>query len=287
LSSPAFSQFGAVLVENEDEDAAAVADRQIVFSDAQFDQYVYGGTRRVVIVNGVQQVVSDASSNAVGAQQQFEATINSEIQAIDQVCALTERQKSKLLLAGRGDYADYLDQLADLRQQMTTRPLSQQEYSELIMKLQPLRMSVARNNLLNENSLFRKTLRRCLTEQQVGPYRDFLRAQRVKIIESVLLNWDRNAAQVKLTGETRQNFINLLADHGRLPHSQATYIHYIVLYEVDRLAEQIQPLLTEAEWTKLQTQVQQAKRVEASIRRSGEWPVVDDDADEQPIAKKE
>lgn len=291
-SSLAFCQAAVVLVE-EDEDAVRVEEPQIVFTDAQFDQYVYdiGSTQSVVIVNGVQQVGGDvsnnASNNADRARQQFEATISSEIQAVHQVCSLSEQQKAKLLLAGRGDYAEYLDQLADLRQQMTTRPLTQREYSELIGKLRPLRMTVVCANLLNDDSLFRKTLRGCLTAQQVGPYRDLLRARRAKIIESVLLNWDRNPAQVKLTGETRQKFINLLVERGRLPHYQATFIHYLVLSEVDRLAEHVQPLLSEADWTRLQTQVQQAKRAEAGLRRSGLWPVVDDDADEPPVANKE
>jgi hypothetical protein len=84
-------------------------------------------------------------------------------------------------------------------------------------------------------------------------------------------------------------FVDVLVDHGRLPHGQNPYLVYIVLLETGRLEEHLRPLLSDENWNWLQIQMAQAKRVEPSLRKSGRWPVpvADDDEDaEQPPAVK-
>jgi hypothetical protein len=94
-----------------------------------------------------------------------------------------------------------------------------------------------------------------------------------------------------LAAETQQKFVEMMFKHGRLPTTQSPYRLYVVLLEIDRLEDQLEPLLTDEEWQQLQFPLQQAKRVEQFLRASGQWPIeaADEDTsdDKNSDAKKE
>ena len=209
--------------------------------------------------------------------------MQAEMQAIHSTCSLTEIQKKKLQLAGRGDIHQFFSRVSELRPKLTSKPLSRQQYLELTKELQSLRMATELVTF-GEGSLFQKTLRRALTDEQHARYRVLERGRQMRMVESVVSNWGRMPDGINLRAESRQKFVDVLVDHGHLPQTRSPYIHYIVLSEVGRLEDRLKPLLTEENWEKLQTQAAQAKQVEATLRNSGKWPAAQED-DEEPSDK--
>ncbi len=286
----------AVASDDAEEDDAAppVGQRQFVLSERQFDQLVFGGQpelqRRQVVqgANGVQKVVVVvAQPAAMVFRQRMEATANAEIETVDRRVSLTEAQKKKLKLAARGDIAQLVSRADGLRTKLTSKPMNQQQYSDLMNELQPLRMSQQFQNF-GENSLFRKTLRHTLTGEQRVRWQTLERERQKRVIETAIQTWERTANGGKIPEPSRQKFIDVLSEFGNLPETRNSYIYYIVLVEAGKLEDRLKPILSEETWGKLQIQITQAKQNEVALRRSGEWPVrpVEDD-DEVADAAKE
>lgn len=281
--------------DEEDDEVVVVAPaaRQFVFTEQHFDQMVFGSqlsAKRVQVAqqaNGVQavQVVQrNVALSLTDFRKRMEAVVATEIDVVDRTVSLTEAQKKKLRLAARGDIEQHISRANELRPKFTSEPLGQPRSTELMKELQLLQMA-HQSGLMVETSLFRKTLRHCLTDEQRAQWQTVERERKALAVESVIQNLDRQRGGIRLWGEGRQKFIDVLVEHGDLPDTRSSYIHHVVLVEVGKLEDRLKPLVSDADWGKLQKQIAQARQVEAALRRSGAWPVraVDDDVDDSKI----
>ncbi len=283
----------------EDEPALVVGERQFVITEQQFDQMVFGGQRmvqRAVVVpraNGVQavEVVENrvVQNSVADFRKRMEGTAVAEIEMINNRVSLTDAQKKKLKLAARGDIEQVVARALELRPKLTSKPMNQQQYVELMRELQPLRMT-QQFGVIGENSLFRKTLRHTLTDEQKVRWQTLERERQRMVIESAIQTWERMANGVKISEPSRQKIIDVLVEHGELPETRNTYIYYIVLVEIGKQEDRLKPIVPDEIWDKLQTQITQAKQVEATLRKSGQWPareVEDDVSDSKNDGKKD
>src|SRR5687767_3767456 len=87
-------------------------------SEAQFNQWVYGGRR----TTGV-----DADSEIAVA-----------VEAVDRACRLTESQQEKLRLAGRGDFARFDQRVAELRAKYADKMHDPNDIGRIHQEIQPL-----------------------------------------------------------------------------------------------------------------------------------------------------
>ncbi len=265
----------------EDDKAAPAADeRQFVINEEQFDQMVFQGVQRgaravnpVQLVQGAsgsQRTVIAVNTPEKNFRQRMENVVAIEIQAIGGRVSLTDAQKKKLMLAARGDIARVVDRAAELRPKVTSKPMNQQEYVALMREMQSLRMS-QQFGIIGENSLFRKTLRHSLTDEQRLRWQALERERQKAIIETAIEDWGRMAVDFKLADEVRQKFTDLILDHGRLPQNVASYGRYIVLLEANLLRDRVKPLLTEDEWHDFEWLVGQAKKEVPTLESYGLW----------------
>ncbi|MCX7418966.1 MAG: hypothetical protein NT013_05435 [Planctomycetia bacterium] len=280
---------GPITLAQDDENVAVGEVDQLRFtlSEQQFDQTVFNVRSAVVFANGgrLKQVVVAQSAPVEQAKSQLETHLNAEIATIDLRCKLTDAQKKKLRLAGRGDIADFFARAMELRRRGTSGPMTQQEFTQLHAEMQGLSLVIQMGSG-SDSTLFRKTLRRLLTDEQAGLYRAFERERRVAMItETLAIQWGQNAKPVRLTAETQQKFAKVLLKHGRLPTNQSPYRQFLVLLEIDRLEDRLKPLLSDEEWQQFQVPLGQAKRVEPFLRTSGQWPIeaTDDEASADAI----
>ena len=297
------SAAGLQILEEDDDDAApVVGQRSFMITEQQFDQMVFGGQqvvqKAVVVprarvvrqVNGVQviefvearEVVQNmvVQSSIADFRKRMEANANVEIETVARHVLLTEAQKKKLKLAARGDVEQFITRAAELRPKLTSKPLDQPQYVALMRELQPLRMT-QQYGVIGENSLYRKTLRHILTDEQRVRWQALERERQKTVIESAILTWERTANGVKIPVASRQKFVEVLVEYGDLPETRHSYINYVVLVEVGKLEDRLKPILHEDVWEKLRTQITQAKQIEATLRRSGQWPVRAADDDEE------
>ena len=277
-----------ILVEPDDDDdpivvRGAAAVERIVFSEQQFDQMVFGRAQPgVVVLDGGQRRVVHGQESAKDVRRQMESILDSEIRAVDTRCSLSEAQKKKLHLAGRGDIARWMSRVSELRKKYTAMTMDQQQYQAIMIELQPLR-NVPQFGPFGETSLLRKTLRNTLTDEQLPRFQALVRERSVHAVENALRGWDGAASRAKLVGENRQKFIDTLVEQANLPQTNGPYMQYIVWFEAGRLEDQLKPLLDETQWQLFQGQVNNAKRVEQTLRNSGLWPAArPTDEDETP-----
>ena len=278
----------------DDEDVVLnVGERQFVITEQQFDQLVFGGQQArvaapVQVIQGAkgnQQIVVAVQHAAADFRGRMNAVAAVEIQAVHVCVSLTDSQQKKLKLAARGDIAKLFDRVAELRPKVTAKPMNQQEYVELMRELQPLRMN-QQFGVIAEDSLFRKTLRRILTDEQRVLWQKLQRERQKTIIETALQNAERTEPGLKLKNETRTKIVELILDHGRLPQSVGPYGAHIVFLEANLLCDRVKPLLTDDEWKKFEWQVGQSKRFEPTLEAYGLWTARRSADDDETIAER-
>lgn len=129
---------------------------------ALFDDVVFGGRKATF-------------DDAAGAQH---GNLARRIATIDLICRLTDNQKRKLDLAGRGDVKRSLDRVA--QQRLEFERIDEVEFAKQQAALYQKAFSV-RNAFYSEafrdGSLFDKTLDRCLTAEQATRFGPFRRAR--------------------------------------------------------------------------------------------------------------
>ena len=270
--------------QDQDDDEfvpAPLAERQIVITEQQFDQMMFGGrpVQQVqVVINGVQhvevarkQAMDERQKRMDDCRTRMEFSLFIEIQWINAYCSWSEAQTKKLRLAGRGDISQYFDRVADLRRICTGKALTQPEYTAIRIEMSRFR-SGQQDELFGECSLFQKTLRHMLTAEQQARYRALVRYRQVMMVETLWTNVNVPANEVKIPVPSRQSFIDVLVDHGDLPPTQSRYTYYIVLLEAGKLEDRLKPILSEVTWMELQRQIGRAKQMEVILRNSGRWP---------------
>lgn len=284
-------------LDEEDDAVAAAAGVRYVLTEQQFDQMVFGGQPGQVavapVVNGNRQVefISQSNSNAESAfRTRMEAIIEAGIRAVDERVSLTDMQRKKLRLAGRGDVAQIISRAAELRPRLTSKLLNEQQHFELMKELQPLRI-VQQSGIIGEGSLFRKTLRHTLTPDQ---YQLLERERRSTIVNNALVSvpnieWgpmSSNKSTPKTRQANRQRFVDELLTHGKLPPTDNVYFRYAVFLEIGRLEDRLKPLVNEDAWSNLQTKVIETRRWEPALRHSERWPANDTDSDAETAPKE-
>ncbi len=261
-----------VLADDVDFDVVvpAPAERQIIFLDQQVDRIAFG-RGEVIAINGRQVIqLDDQTASESDARKRWNSVLASQVQAMDRLYSLSEPQKKKLLLAGKGDIHQHFSRLAEIRSKVTAGPLQREQFAALMKELQPIQ-NVTRDNLFDDNSLFQKTLRTMLTEEQRRRFRSIELEQQRRILESVMQDWDLAADRFKLWGEPRKKFIELLVPRLHISPSAGAYSHPIVFLEAWRIREQVRPLMTADEWKKFEWQVERAKDAIPILEARGLW----------------
>ena len=200
------------------------------------------------------------------------AELAQEIDQLDRACTLTDVQKRKLQLAGRGDIKGLVDRVNEFRARYIGVPLTEEQRREVLTQALRLR-STNRWDLFGDGSLFRKMLEKLLTDEQVG-----------RIVEWVVSEWDLRVRGVNLAPESRERLAGLLRAKSHPPLGWSYYTYHVLTLQMAELEADVQPLVAQAEWTVFQQQFAEARKLEPKLREVGAWPVrglVDSDAPQE------
>jgi hypothetical protein len=272
--------------ENEEEPVEARIEPRFQLTAQHFDQLMFRG--RVVTVRENGKTVTRSYSTQF--RPSLETAYAKEIEQLTNECKLTDQQKKKIQLAARGDVVRLMDRIEQLRQKCTNSELHQAEYSALVAELQGFSYA-AIAMVSSPSSLFRKSLRRCLTTEQMFLYAAAEHNRQVAMLESALDQLDRtNGRHVervldpldytkrslvvgKLTPEARRKIIEIMLANIKLPPASHPYAMQIVFLEVAKQEERLKAVLTESQWVNVQNQLANARRMEAAFQRMGVWPL--------------
>ncbi|HEY3394146.1 MAG TPA: hypothetical protein VGK58_15645 [Lacipirellulaceae bacterium] len=229
-----------------------VVEEGFELSDAQFNQWVYGSNRAGI----------DADSEIAVA-----------VQAVDRACQLTELQREKLLLAGRGDFARFGQRVDEMRAKYTDKMHDQNDIGRIHQEIQPLNVTY-QAGLLGPSSLFDKVLRGMLAPEQLEKYN----------AEKETRNQARHDAKVRLfvaslerrcplKDEQRSALVELLLAETRPPTRSSQFDHYVVLVQAARISdEKFKTILDAEQYRVFAKTLEQARAVEPHLKQQGVLP---------------
>lgn len=195
-----------------------------------------------------------------------ELTLNME--AVDRICGLSEPQKKKLLLAGRGDYARFERQVDELKTKYVGKTYGQNEVGEIYQKIQPLGQ-VYQAGLLGNDSLFSKVLAKSLTSEQAAKL-DHIEAerQRARYHAKVGLFVVLLERSCPLTAKQRTALINLIVAETKPPKRFGQYDYYAILYQANKVPDaKYEQIVDEAQMRALKKALQQGAGMEHFLRQ--------------------
>lgn len=208
---------------------------------------------------------------AAAARKKLDQMLSLQMDDVDRACQLTESQKKKLLLAGRGDMVQFYEQVEVVRKKFLLVRKDQQKFNEIWQDISPLQVKF-QAGLFGDDSFYHKTLRNMLKGEQLSKYsqidgerRKFQYRAKVELVVAMLEN------AMPLRDEQRQKLINLIAEETKPPRSfgqQQDY--YIVMWNISKIPEKtLKPLFNDAEWEVLNQQFQQVRGLEQWLKQSG------------------
>jgi hypothetical protein len=183
----------------------------------------------------------------------LDASLSVRIEHIDRTCGLSETQRKKLVLAGRGDIKRFFDHVDDRTRRLQTRQDAPEEVAKVQEELQELQKSL-QGGLFGEGSIFSKTCKQALSESQKarvdGARRQSRRLRHEAKVDLVVEILD---ATVGFSDEQRQRLAARLLAETRLPRKTGEEEVLIVLSQTIRLPEaKLRPLFNDSQWRALQ-----------------------------------
>lgn len=183
-------------------------------------------------------------------RQQFEAQLAQQLDEVERVCGLSEKQRRKLQLAGRGDVRDYFERVDEFEQRLRE---SQKNGGAVPVPEHPWQLRLSRNTVFAEESLWRKTLRNTLDagqrerfERNEAERREF--RNRAVVAEMVAAGLE---AELPLRRQQRERLIALILEQippgETLRTEDGPRVREIILQQADELrplfsAEEFQTL---------------------------------------------
>ena len=239
--------------DGEPPPVAAVANNDFNMDESNFDQWVFQG-----------------SGNAEAGKKRMDSQLKLKLDELTRVCQITDEQKKKLSLAARGDMKRFFDDVEAVRKKFLAVKNDQNAFQNIWQEISPLQQKQSAG-LFGEASLFGKSLRKTLTDEQQAQYRVVVEERRRfryrATIEASIITLSNTVA---LRAEQHEALLKLLVEETQPPHIFGQYDNYLVLYRVAKLpARQIKPLFDDRQWKLMQPQFQQGLGLEAHLAQTG------------------
>jgi hypothetical protein len=257
VASPARAQ-DDVPVEENPQAHAEEQQQQFMVADETFDQWVFG-----------------ARGNALAGKTRLESALLVQIENIDRLCSLTEEQRQKLRLAGRGDIKRLLDRIEQLRKKFQLVKTDQNKINEFFQEVQPFQAELNRGPF-GPGSIFSKTVKSTLTSEQAAhtdrarrERRQFEYTARVELVVNML---DESLA---LRAAERRQLVELLVAETRPPKAFGNhqYDYYLIMFQASKLTPaRFQAILDESQYKALQKLFEQMRGIEPFLKTNGLLP---------------
>ncbi|HET6324300.1 MAG TPA: hypothetical protein VFG04_06335 [Planctomycetaceae bacterium] len=273
LAAALLSPAGAIYLpdDGDDDDLVEIRDRaanqgqirfgaagQIMITERNIDGWIYGSESR--------------------DRGWLEASLKQKIEEMGRVCELSDAQKQKLTLAGKGDIQRFTARVDDLKATCKPGGMRPEKYTEIFQKTRPLHAAV-QQGLFGSDSLFHKTQLTALRPEQSARCERLDRERRAfryrARVEMCIAQLD---TVLGLRDEQRRRLLQLVITKTRPPKAFGQYDRFIVLAQMSRLPEDVfKSELDPAQWAELRRRLITARRTLPMLKQNG---LILDDADE-------
>jgi hypothetical protein len=251
---------------------------QTGFTDENLDQWIFQ---------------NNGNNGSGGARQQLDSMLALHLDDVDRACKLTDAQKKKLQLVGRGDIKRFYVLYDKVKQKFQLVKNDQQKMQEIWQEINPLQVMV-QFGLYDDDSLFGRSLHNILTPEQLARYTAAARERRAAAnraqIELAVYSLELS---MPLRQEQRRGFIETVDKLIKPPRRANVYGymgHYYIMYQLARIPEEkIRPFFDDAQWKAVSSQFGQFRQFRPWLKQSGVLTEDDDEADKadpKPAAGK-
>jgi hypothetical protein len=240
--------------------AATALAQQFQLTEAQYDSWVTNGRGK--------------------AEELVEAQLTAQIGRLDEACNLSDDQRQKLLLAGRGDLDRYLADVAAVRTKLVGQKYEQRKLSEVYGEIRPLAQRLEQG-VLGAGSLFQKVKSSVLDDEQRAAYLRWASERssyhyraKLKLFVAAL---DQLAP---MSGEQRKRLVELLIDSTRPPNRQSGSQldwWYVVVQAADAPQDKLAEILDNAQLRSFQQAVRQAPQFRQMLKMQSVVPFDEED----------
>tara|TARA_R110002072_G_scaffold302999_1_gene491011 strand:+ start:38068 stop:38910 length:843 start_codon:yes stop_codon:yes gene_type:complete len=236
---------------------------QVGFTDEQFEQWVF------------QQY-----GNAQTARVRLKESLELYTEDVDLACGLSDAQKQKLRLAGRGDIERFFRAYEVVKKKFQAIRNDQQKANQIFQDISPLQAQMT-SGLFDSDSLLRKCLVNTISREQFLKYhkfdeerRRFHHESKVGLIVTML---DQSAP---VTTEQRRQLTDLLLRETRHPRKSGQYDYYVMMHQVAKIDKaKFRKILDNIQWQVFSQQLGQMGNIEQWLKQNGLLPDDDDDSD--------
>jgi hypothetical protein len=233
-------------------DEFVVIENGFQLSNETFNQWVYGNPR-----------------TSIDADSEIEVAVD----AVERTCQLTESQREKLRLAGRGDLARFNQRVDALRAKYAGKMHDQNDIGRIHQEIQPLNATY-QAGLLGPSSLFSKVLRGLLTPDQLTRYAaEQVARTRARHEAKVRLYVAALERRCALDDAQRTALVALLIAETQPPKRSSQFDQYVVLVQAARISEEQYRGILDAEQYRVMTKTfEQARGLEQHLKQQGVLP---------------
>lgn len=210
--------------------------------------------------NQVDQWIFRNSSTTNSPKGKLDDALQTHISLIANTVGLTDEQRKRLELAGKGDIARFWSLVVRLKQKYPGGRMSQEKFNQMWQEVQPLTTRFAAG-LHGRYSLFEKMLPGILSESQLQAYTAEEKARRVRHfrakVEATVQILDQ---RVPMTDAQRKKFIELTVTKTEPPLAFGQNDFYLILWRMSQIPEaDLRPVFDEEEWKVLNVQLDQVR----------------------------
>lgn len=237
---------------------------QLGFTDQQFEQWVF------------QQY-----GNAATARTKLKEALELYTEDIDQACSLSELQRQKLRLAGRGDIDRFFRSFEKVKQKFEVIRNDQQKVNQIFQEIAPLQAQLT-TGLFTRDSLMQKCLVNTINREQFLKYvkvdkerRSFHHEAKIGIVVTLLNQ------SVPITSEQRRRLVDLLRRETRPPRKSSQYDYYAMMHQISKIDEaKLTLILDDIQWQVFSKQLAQMQGMEQWLKQNG---ILFDDEEEEVL----
>jgi hypothetical protein len=203
-----------------------------------------------------------------GARNKLDSSLLVRIQDLERACGITEAQKQKLRLAGRGDIKRFFDKVEALKRKFQQG--QNEPNTNIWQEIQPLQVEL-NTGLFGDDSLYAKTIRRTLSADQAARFDSVSRERKSfrfrATVEWFVAHLDKGLG---LTDLQRQRFVELLVNEAEPPKKFGLGDYWYLLLQTARLPEsKLKPIFDAPQWRLLSRQFVQARGMEQWLKSNG------------------
>jgi hypothetical protein len=248
--------------DKDEKNAAGLV--QHVFQEADFDRWVF----------------QNNNDGLAGVRKKLTTMLSLYIDDIDRTCKLSDAQRARVQLAGRGDIKRFYSLYQKVRQKFLEVRQDQQKMQQLWQEINPLQM-MAQHGIFDDESLLFRSLHNVLTPEQFSLFdasdrarRDYRHRARIELAVSMF------ELNVPLTDAQRQELIAALLKLTKPVRKSGMYAYYILMYQLSQIPEEkLKPLFDDHQWKPIHLQLNQYKAWKPWLKNSGQLPDEDEEAD--------